>query len=85
MYDLELIMERRAVLKMSSIHFSLGTLYSSCTLPPFCETADSASPNSAKGRVTLPNRMKFRKNSKQLSTPPPFLENYIANFLWKTF
>ena len=32
---------------------------------------------SIKGRVTLPNRMNFRKNSKRPSTPPPFSENFI--------
>ena len=37
-----------------------------------------------KGRVRLPNRMIFWKNSKRPSNPPPsFLENYIANFLWQ--
>ena len=35
-----------------------------------------------KGRVRLPNRMNFQKNSKRPSIPPPvFLENYIAIFL----
>ena len=35
-----------------------------------------------KGRIPLPNRMNFRKNSKRPLTPPPsFLENYIAIFL----
>ena len=39
-----------------------------------------------KGRVTLPNRMNFRENSKRPSTPPPsFSENYIATFFWKTY
>ena len=33
------------------------------------------------GRVRLPNRMNFWKKSKRPSTPPSFLENYIANFL----
>ena len=29
-----------------------------------------------KGRMALPNRMNFRKNSKRPSTPPSFSENY---------
>ena len=37
----------------------------------------------SKGRVALPNRMNFRKNSKRPSAPPPpsVSENYIAIFL----
>ena len=35
----------------------------------------------AKGRVAVPNRMNCRKNSNRPSTPPSFLDNYIANFL----
>ena len=31
-----------------------------------------------KGRVTLPNRMNFPKNSKRPSIPPSFSENYTA-------
>ena len=34
-----------------------------------------------KGRVPLPNRMNFCKNSKRpLTSPPPFSENYVAIF-----
>ena len=32
------------------------------------------------GRIPLPNRMIFWKNSKRPLTPKSFLENYIANF-----
>ena len=34
-----------------------------------------------KGRMPLPNRMIFWKNSKRPLTPPSFLENYIACFI----
>ena len=32
------------------------------------------------GRSTIPKRMNFRKSSKRPLTPPPFLENHIADF-----
>ena len=35
--------------------------------------------NDHKGRIPLSNQMNFWKNSKWPLTPPPFLENYIAN------
>ena len=35
----------------------------------------------AEGRMAVPNRMNFRKNSKRPSTlPPSFVENYVAIF-----
>ena len=45
----------------------------------------SALTSKTKGRVTLPNRMNFRKNSTRPKTPPlpSFSENYIANVLYR--
>ena len=40
---------------------------------------DSIIMNDHKGRIPLSNQMNFWKNSKWPLTPPPFLENYIAN------
>ena len=34
-----------------------------------------------KGRIAAPNRMNFRKNSRQPRPPPSFSENYVANLL----
>ena len=35
-----------------------------------------------KGRVTLPNQMNFRKNSKRPLTPPLILEKLYCNFFY---